>query len=709
MDTAILKILARTDTNKLPAIPQVLLDLIEIFQSTDFSFDDLSHVISQDASLSSKVLTAANSSFYRQWGDLKDLNRVLVVLGLNTLKTIAMTSAVEQFFSQIPITQQPLLDVIWHRSLTCAHLARRLATLTAYESPDQAYLTGLLHRLGQLVLLQCFPKEYPTLLGDYSEDISESLEKKTIGTSHNEIGAHLIETWNLQSFMADAVLYQNKPAQSVLDSPPLVKLLNLATQLSKIDTKNEQKLFEHAFLLFGLNQMLVEEMLADIKAQVEITANSLGLSTAAPSESGTRIQSRQEGRNIIQKRLADHVKNIGLIGAISQTNEIPAKLAKVIAVIQQDLNVLFGFDCAAVFLYDPETNRLEGHHFGEQENEKLWSTLSISLDENRSLVANALLKHRILDSFNTVLPEPIPVVDRQICRLLNSEGMAVIPLISGPQRLGVIVVSLSPADARKIKLRQNLVTLFANEAATAILNHKTVTQRVQDGISSTRSGFQLHAKKISHEANNPLSIINNYLYLLGMKLGDQSPDEIKLIQEEINRVSDIILRLSDTSEHPASEDNFIDINQIIQDLATLFQGGLFSTNRIKATLKLDDKLPLLSASQAKVKQLLTNLIKNAAEALVSGGHITLSTRDNIYLGNRSCVEIRVSDDGPGLTDAIKNQLFTPVTSTKGAKHSGLGLAIVKNLVDELSGTISCDSNPTEGTTFQVFLPRNIKS
>ncbi|MGR9114142.1 MAG: HDOD domain-containing protein [Gammaproteobacteria bacterium] len=709
MDTAILKILARTDTNNLPAIPQVLLDLIELFQSSDFSFDDLARIISQDASLSSKVLAAANSSFYRQWGDLKDLNRVLVVLGLNTLKTIVMTSVVQQFFNQIPLSQQHFLDVIWNRSLSCAHIARRLAVLTAYESPDQAYLTGLLHRLGQLVLLQCFPKEYPSLLSEHSEDINESLEKKTIGTSQNEIAAYLIESWKTRSYMADAVLYQNKPAQSVLDSPALVKLINLAAQLSMINSKNQQNIFERAYLLFGLNQAIVEEILADTKTQVETTAGSLGLSGTGSDASGSGLRNRQDERNAIQKRLADHVKNIGLIGAISQSNEIPAKLAKVIAQIQRDLNILFGFHTSTLFLYNPDTNTLEGYHFGEQETEKLWSTLSISLKENRSIVANALLKNQMLDTFSTPLPDPTPVVDHQICRLLNTEGMLAIPLVSPPQRLGVIVTGLNPSDSRKINTKKGMIALFASEATAALLNHKTVTQRMQDSINATRTGFQLHAKKISHEASNPLSIINNYLYLLGMKLGDQGPDEIKLIQEEINRVGDIILRLSDTPADTEADDNYIDINQVIKDLVTLFQGGLFAANQIQTDLKLDDKLPLISTSHTKLKQLLTNLLKNAAEALAGGGKITIMSRDRVYLGSKCCIEIRISDDGPGLSDEIKNHLFTPVTSSKGAGHSGLGLTITKTLVDELAGTISCDSTSADGTTFQIFLPRKTKS
>ncbi|MDZ4149613.1 HDOD domain-containing protein, partial [Methylicorpusculum sp.] len=178
MDAALLKILARIDTHQLPAIPKVLLSLIEAFQNQQTSFDDLTRIIAQDAGLSSKVLAAANSSFYQQFGELKNLNRVVVVLGLETLKTITMTSATQQFFGQIPPSQQNFLEVIWFRSLACAHFARRLAKLTGFVSPDQAYLTGLLHRLGQLVLLQCFPKEYSALLSEHSEDVIEVLEKK---------------------------------------------------------------------------------------------------------------------------------------------------------------------------------------------------------------------------------------------------------------------------------------------------------------------------------------------------------------------------------------------------------------------------------------------------------------------------------------------------------------------------------------------------
>lgn len=352
---------------------------------------------------------------------------------------------------------------------------------------------------------------------------------------------------------------------------------------------------------------------------------------------------------------------------------------------------------------------LEGYPLPEQNNANLLSNLSIELKPNRSLVANALLNQRLLDSYQTTLPDPIPVIDRQICRLLGSEGIIAIPLSANNRHWGVIVAGLAPTDLLQVKAKRGLISLFAGEATRMLANQRVAGERIKENIDSMQSDFQLHVKKIIHEANNPLSIINNYLYLLSLKLGSDSPQEIGLIQEEINRVGEIILRLSETppQESAGGDSDPIDINQTLSDLIALFEGGLFVPRRIEASLKLDDRLPKIAVSKSKLKQILTNLIKNAAEALPDGGQITISTRDRVYLGNHCYVEIQIHDDGPGLPDTISEQLFRPVTSTKGEGHSGLGLTIVKNLVDELAGTIGCNSTPDEGTTFQIFLPRTL--
>ena len=103
--------------------------------------------------------------------------------------------------------------------------------------------------------------------------------------------------------------------------------------------------------------------------------------------------------------------------------------------------------------------------------------------------------------------------------------------------------------------------------------------------------------------------------------------------------------------------------------------------------------------------MLTNLVKNAAEAVTEVGRIEVATRGLVNFNGKNFVEIVVRDNGPGIPDDVQAKLFTPVESTKGGSHAGLGLTIVKNLVDGMGGYISCRSSATDGTRFEILIPR----
>lgn len=705
MENAVKTILSRIDASNLPAVPRVLLDLMAATQRPNVSFEELAKIIAQDASLSSKVLTAANSPFYRQRGEITDLNRVLIVLGLTTLKTIAITRAVQQFFAQLTQTHQSFLEIIWYRSLTCAHLARKLASLTAYDFPDEAYLSGLVHRLGQLVLLECFPKEYPDILIDHFDGQQIAVEKKLFGASHNEVGAYLIDSWRLQSFIADAVHYQYQQAETIADGAKLIKIINLASQLSSIDTGKKYSVFAAVDTLFGLNQSLIEEMLGDVRTLVEQTAGSLGISIADADGNGIKNLTTAAQRNAVQKFLGEQVKEIALAAVVHQQLESSLALNRLVTTIRRDMSVLFGIHVAAVFIYREEAHCLEGVA-GEQEQDSLWPTISVGLEPGHSLLAKALRRKEILHSFNNDKTEPETIVDRQICRLLGTEGMLLIPMSIDESAIGVIAAGLESPATPIMKANLGFIALFAGEAAQALHHRQSSNREGRQTDDKAKSAYQLHARKLAHEINNPLSIINNYLYLLGLKLGKEDADEIRIIQEEINRVGKLVLRLPDCPEDAVNEDNSsVDVNALILDLARLFKLGILQTHAINLNVMLDDSIPQISSSRNKLKQILINLMKNAAEAMPNGGSMTISTKDSVYLGKKCYMEIKLSDTGPGLPEEIRRHLFNPVKSTKGKQHPGLGLAISKSLVDELGGTIIYSSSPGDGTIVQILLPK----
>jgi signal transduction histidine kinase len=213
-----------------------------------------------------------------------------------------------------------------------------------------------------------------------------------------------------------------------------------------------------------------------------------------------------------------------------------------------------------------------------------------------------------------------------------------------------------------------------------------------------------------------LGIIKNYLKILGLKLAKDSPaqEEIKIINEEIDRVSGIVHGLSQVSQPGKQKKEPVDINVLISDLVKISHDALLMQSGIKAHLNLGSSLPLVITDKHGLKQVFINLIKNAVEAMPEGGNIYVDTRmasDGLgtetkegTAGNQQYVETIIRDDGSGIPDVIKSRLFEPFVTSKGEGHAGLGLSISHDIIRELDGMMSCKSDETSGTTFKITLP-----
>ena len=694
-------VISGLDFAGLPTPPAILIELIDICNSSDVSFARLTEIIQKDAGVSSKVITVANSSSYRQWNGVRDINRILVVLGLPSVKNIAITSAVQQFFSQVTQATDHCLDDIWYYSLSCAHLAGSLAELTSYPSPDEAYLAGLLHRLGQLALLHNFPQEYAEIFDrKLNLEALARLERERFNVTSCQVGAHLIDSWNSRTFISDAVLYQNAPIQTILDSSHLVKLINLAAHIAATEYTTDPNLLERADQLFSLNPSLIDGLLNKTRSKVRSAAKELGINLPEG-----RIQDND--RSTLQA-LGERVKGAALFGSHRREFCSSADLPTTLKLIQRDIGILFGLGESCFLLHDDARRFLQAID-QHDENSTLLSGINISTQTKRSLASHAYNTNSIACTLAQSDPEKLSVADHQLSRILGREGVMYLPLQTPGKRLGLMVVGLDLQQWQQIKHQADLLKLFAHEASESLTQQIFRQTSEHERLTEERSTFHLEARKIIHEANNPLGIINNYLHILGMKLGEEHPvqEELDIIKEEIERVGKIILRMRDISNATEQQSHAVDINELISDLFKLFNASLFTTHKIEASLQLDETLPKLDCNRSHLKQILTNLVKNSVEAMQVGGTLTISTQDKIHSNGTTYFEIGLQDNGPGIPEQIMQQLFTPVETTKDSTHSGLGLAIVKNLVDELNGSISCTSSPISGTRFQILIPRVI--
>ncbi|OHB70734.1 MAG: hypothetical protein A2W17_08845 [Planctomycetes bacterium RBG_16_41_13] len=684
-----------------PSLPQSLLQLLHACQKNDTSFQEIAEIIRREAALCAQVISLANSAFYGRRRGITSIDKALMALGIETLKTIAMTTAVHQFFSGFNAEKTSFLKTFWRRSLTGAMLAKSLSALTGYNYPDEAYLAGLLHNVGQLVLISCYPERYVEIAHRAKDDDDlVIIEKKDMGVTHGEVGFWLVNGWNLENFAADAILYHHEPAHSVLDAHHLVKIVNLAGVLSSENDTNRQFTVETADYLFGLTAPMVREITASAEREVQLIANSMDIVAGKNTHTG-KIEDSDQNKHA---QLAKEVKHISLIHSAKNQLLQARSTADLPGHIRVAVKLLFGQDNCHIFLYDASTNTLKanlpgnGNAFVKRQEELL-----IDVESGRSLVANALLQNRITSSF-TENASRLSIIDRQLIRLSHSEGIVCLPLVADDEFIGTLVIGADKYYQNRHNDQQRLLELFAAEIGLFIKKFESNISGKKSASNTESHELSKKMSEIIHEASNPLCIVKIYLEMLGHKLKSDSniQKELQIIKEEIDRTGKILLRFSDVNSGTV-ENGDIDVNTLIRDTFLIFKQSLFITNNIEYQVDLDTSMLPLQTNGTALKQVLINLLKNAVETMQKSGQIHVATRGNVTIDGKPFVEIVIKDNGPGIPEHILQSLFTPVQSTKGGNHSGLGLSIVKNLVSCMNGSINCRSSKA-GTAFTIYLP-----
>ncbi|MBW2174093.1 MAG: HDOD domain-containing protein [Deltaproteobacteria bacterium] len=704
----------------LPTLPHILLKLIDVCNTEPDSIKEISQIINKDAALSARVLSIVNSVCSCPPNKVTNIDQALLLVGTNSIKNIAISASVHHAFDQAKDKSiVPMLKQFWSHSLMCAALAKLIAEKTSYPTPDEAFLSGLLHDVGKLVLWANLSKEQHAKGLEPSIEYSDMLlaSETESGTSHYEVGALMINQWKLQSFMADAVRYHHEPVDRIMDALPLVRIVFVANALCTESIQETDAGLKAAEEVFGFARSEVEGLLSLATEEVKQAAESLDIELELQGAmDGSVIEKDAEK----QKELVRAVRQISLLQGTLQNvlqahgEESTLKLAI------QGLQVLFDVHDVLFFMYDEERDALVGKDDTESDQHVRVQEFVIPVRRRKSLLAKSLVQGTPLDSFGHLSEVDLSIIDDQLIRLLGKDGMLCLPMLAHRKFVGVIVLGMDEMKLSNLSEEANLLALFAQQLAL-YLHAENARQTRDRSIQSERlTASSALARKVAHEVSNPLGIIKNYLKILGLKLAQDSPgqEEIGIINEEIDRVSTIISELSNFSEPGVQHKEMVDINTLISDLIKITHESLMLNSGIKAHLDLGPSLQSVVTDKNGLKQVLINLINNAVEAMPEGGNLYINTRSfSDGLGDKlekdakaeqQYVETTIRDDGSGIPDMIKLKLFEPFVTTKGEGHAGLGLSIAHSIIQELNGTMTCESDETKGTTFKIVMPTGKK-
>lgn len=204
----------QTITN-LPAIPKVLQEISNLFNSPDLSGKKVTATIEKDPTLTLKVLSVANSSLYGLRRNVTSIGSAVLILGMQEIKSI-MTSI--RMASSVKMKSDKFFnpDKFMNHSTVVGMLTQRMSKDLGFNFEGDGFVAGMIHDMGILIIHEFFSKQFNDIINYSTQNNIPFLEAeyRVLGMSHQEIGEFLSEKWSLPSVFSDALQFHHQPAKS---------------------------------------------------------------------------------------------------------------------------------------------------------------------------------------------------------------------------------------------------------------------------------------------------------------------------------------------------------------------------------------------------------------------------------------------------------------------------------------------------------------
>lgn len=707
-------ILEAIEAARVPSPPQMLLRLLQMVDDDRTTMAQLAEVVEQDPGLCTRVLLVANSPALLRGNQLLNLETCLVALGTRLIRSIATCLSVQAMFDRRNGVAQADLADFWGHSLLVAELARGIATSVAHPRPDEAYLAGLLHDIGQLILLGAIGNQYAQLLNSSDdENALYFVEKETLGVHHGEIGTWLVDQWQLESTFGDGILFHHATSEEILTAERLPQIVWLAHALS---TGGEipDELSQVAASMFGGK---IDQALGNLRDQgmqrMTSIASALGIPTQQRDTSGKLCSLPRPKESppastqpSPEEALDAMVSGMSVMQPLQHDLFALESNAEILLSLRESARILFDLSRVAFLLCDTKDGKLTGSEVGGQA--PIFRQVRIPLEAPRSLAASAATSRSVRSSYDET-EHPTSLIDAQFARALVSPGLLCVPMVARERVIGVMVCGLSTTQHGRLAKRLPWLHNFGRIAAISLEALQEARNYRSQVESAASENFTRQARRVAHEAGNPLSIIKSYLKILDRKLPEETGvrQELGVLTEEIDRVADIVRRMSDPPKTPATNPT-VDIGELLRELLVFYGDTLFRSKGIILKAAAPKIALPINCDRNSTKQILVNLWKNASEALSEGKNFTINVADNVLHNGRHYVEVRLEDNGPGIPETALNRLQQSESAPPNAAR-GMGLSIVGALAAKEGILITCRTQPSHGTLMSLLFPAALPS
>ena len=224
----------RNYISRMPSLSTTVTKVLEVCNSPRASANDLNRVISLDPVLTGKVLTVINSAYYSLPKEVTSLTRAVIMLGLNTVRNLALGTAVLENLGGKDSFQALSVDDFWTHSICVGVTAKLLAVSKGVPlvKREEYFVAGLLHDLGKIPLNSCLPDEYVQALdlAKHEQSPLHRAEDMIFGLNHCTVGKMIADKWQLGEIMNNSLLYHHNTAETNQEAYQLTTIVALANE-----------------------------------------------------------------------------------------------------------------------------------------------------------------------------------------------------------------------------------------------------------------------------------------------------------------------------------------------------------------------------------------------------------------------------------------------------------------------------------------------
>jgi putative nucleotidyltransferase with HDIG domain len=258
-------------TGDLPTMPSLAAVILEKTADPNLSAQQFQQIISQDQSLVARILRTANSPLYGCSRTVQRITDAILVLGYSAIRSLIVTSAVHGLFKRFGLQEK----LLWVHALGCAFLSRRIGQITKGLDPEQAFLAGLLHDVGKVVLSVKFPDQTLDIFQRVYNNAGSTflpLEEQSFGFNHAQVGQLIARKWRFPMPTEEAIAFHHQPEYAKA-APNLCWTVSVANtvchKLAIGPTKNPSL---DLFQIEGVQRLQIEHSLLE-KLIAEVTAD----------------------------------------------------------------------------------------------------------------------------------------------------------------------------------------------------------------------------------------------------------------------------------------------------------------------------------------------------------------------------------------------------------------------------------------------------